>query len=377
MPAIRWVAIEPRTGKIIEELPGTRATSTLPVTLGKDNTATVELPITDRLPERWELATQPGRGFLAAIYDDPQQTVLWCGYVSRRTRGSGPTISLQLTDMNGFLKNTRRTLNWTFGDYDTDGTPIGEGEEQTTIMRRLGGFVTAGMFHGDVVEIPSGVLRHRRYRDDEDKTRLDAMQQLMNVIDGCEWKFDYRWDDSETFSLIPTFAQSVGRRVGQGKQRPVLANVDWTLTEDYSPGKGATLVTGVATREGDERVMVKMQDDLLLDYGWLVLEHRWSPDTGSVDEEVIADYTAKKLADISHGSNTYSVQVTVADSPHVFGGEYLGLGDDITIDVTNPDLPGSDATIDGRLIGWVAEPDPESGEIVTVEPILYADDEED
>ena len=332
--------------------------------MGRPNTATVDLPITDRLPANWESAVEPARSFLVACYDDPAETVLWGGWVSSLTYGSDPHIGLTLTDLNGYLEGTRRVGNWRIVQ-----------EEQTSILRRLGGDIVAGMFNGEIVEIPSGVLRDRNYRDDTDKTRLSAMQQLMSVVGGPEWTFDFKWDNG-ALMVLPTFAQMVGRRVPSGQARPVLSDVEWSKTVDYSSGKGATIVTAVATREADERLQITRQDDGLLDANYMVLEHRWSPDTGSVDEDILTSYVDRKLADISRGTQTYSVSVNVADSDILFNRD-MSIGDDISIDLRQPDLLSVEESIDGRLIGFVAEPDPESGEIVTIEPVLYKDTEDE
>lgn len=361
MAAIHWLSVEPRTGKIIDELPGLQTTSSLPTMIGRANTATVSLPITDRLPRQWDVATAPGRATLVACWDDPDETVLWHGWVSRRSYGSGASIDLSLTDVNGWLEGARRVPSRTFVET-----------EQTAIMRWLGLDALADQFHGEVVEIPSGVVRDRTYADDEDKTKLDAMRQLMSVIDGCEWKTDFRWDSGRLVT-VPTTAQKVGRRALVGQSKPVLSDVEWTLTEDYGEGAGAAVVTAVAIREGDERLAVTVQDDLLIDAGWVVQEHRWSPDTGSTSEPLIRSYATKKLADIARGTGSYAVTVNVAGASQLLGRD-MGLGDDIEIDIRNPDMQEWTATIPGRLIGWVAEPDPESGEIVSVSPVLYQDE---
>lgn len=360
MASIHWLAVEPRTGKIIDELPGLQTTSSLPTMIGRANTATVSLPITDRLPRQWDVATAPGRATLVACWDDPDETVLWHGYVTRRAMGSGPTIDLTLTDINGWLDT----------QYVPDNYPLEA--EQVNIMKLLGQYAVRAQFHGVDASTLDGIRRRRSYRDDEDKTRLTAMQQLMAVENGCEWAFGFRWDNGRLV-VVCEVARRVGRRPLPGQSVPVLSDVEWTLTEDYSPGRGATTVTGVALREGDKRAQVTLKDQVLIDAGWVEQEYRWSPDTGSNTVEVLLPYVAQRLRDISRGTRTYSVSVNVAGATQLLGRD-LGLGDDIEIDIRNPDMPELDTTIPGRLIGWVAEPDPESGEIVSVEPVLYQDE---
>lgn len=361
MVAIHWVAVEPATGAVIEELPGLRVTSSVPTMIGQSaGNVSVELPLTDRLPARWELATEPFRTVIVAAFDDPDQTVLWAGTVINRRAGSGSTIRLTMVDVPGWLG--RR--------YVPDGTFTGT--EQTAIMRWLGLDLLASRFHGQVDEIVTGVTLDRTYADTADKTRLDAMKDLMRVIDGPEWAVFWRWEASRLV-CVPTVAQRLGRRSIDGQPAVVFDRLDWDCSEDWTDGKGATIVTGVATREGDQRVQVTRSADDLIAAGYLEVEHRWTPDTGSTSETVIASYVDAKLAAIRRGTRTYDVAVVLADTDLVLGRD-AGLGDDVAFDLSNPDRPELGGSLLGRLIGWVAEPDRVSGQIVKVTPVLYSEE---
>lgn len=361
MTAIHWVVCDPKTGNVIESLPGLRVTSSLPKTIGRGGTATFELPITDRLPARWELATEPNRVVLAAHYDDDPQTPLWVGIVYQRRRGSGPTISIGCEQIEDWLGHGRYMPNVTYSNTD-----------QATIMRDIVSTDVLAAFYGDDDTILTGVNRDRAYAAADDKTRLAAAQDLMSVINGCEFTIRWRWEQGRLF-CVPTVAQRIGRPAPAEGPTFVLARMEWSQTNDYTDGKGATIVTGIATRQGDERVQVTRSDDVLIGAGYLPTEYRWQPDTGSVDSGVIDGYVEQRLADIRLGTTTLAVTAHVGDL--IVGGPNVDVGDDIGLDLTNPDL-GYAESVTARMVGWSAQPDPVSGEITKITPILQGGDED-
>ena len=102
------------------------------------------------------------------------------------------------------------------------------------------------------------------------------------------------------------------------------------------------------------------------------MERRWQPDTGSVSIPVITGYVEEAMAAQQLGTSTISVR---AQLDRCVPGRDFRLGDDIAIDLQAPDLHEAGASITARLLGWTAEPDPVSGEIYQITPILT--DEED
>lgn len=359
---ISWAAYDPRTGVCIEELPGLRITSSVSQIIGRGDQVTASLPLTDRLPARWGLATAPGRVVIAGVIDPggdraSDASVLWAGWVSRRTFGSDAEIDLQLQPPEAWLaRNYVPTLTY---------AQVAD----TTIMRGLGLDAVATAFHGTVTEQVSATLRDRTYTADQDKTRLSAMQDLMCVIGGPEFCLGWRLDDNGRLCLDARTAAKLGRRATDTSPPGVLiSRAEWTATEDYGDGKGGTVFTGVATREGNDRVTVTRTADTLLSAGYLQLERRWQPDTGATTSAAIAAYVDAALAGQQGGTLTYSISAHLDD---IMPGRDFGLGDDVAIDLTNPDLPGLDVSATMRLLGWVADPDPVSGDITSVSPILY------
>ncbi len=359
---IRWAAYDARTGVPIEELPGLRVTSSISQIIGRGDQVTVSLPITDRLPDRWRIATDPGRAVIAGVIEQGDRVedsvVIWAGWVARRQYGDGPEIQLQLQPAEEWLaRNFVPTSTY---------SQVSE----TAIMRGLGLDLLAAQFHGWVEEIPSARPRDRSYTADQDKTRLSAMQDLMRVIDGPEFATEWRIDSQGLLCLVGRTASRLGRRADPDPS-VLISRAAWSVTEDFSDGRGATIFTGVATREGDERVVVTRRADHLIDQGYLEVERRWQPDTGATASAVIASYVDAAYAAQQLGTTTYQIRVHLDD---VLPGRDFGLGDDVAIDLANPDLPGADHSTTMRLLGWVADPDPVSGEIVQISPILHDDD---
>lgn len=357
---IQWAAYDAKTGVCIEELPGLRITSSISQIIGRGDQVTASLPITDRLPARWDIATAPGRAVIAGVVEQgnsvQDSVVLWGGYVARRQYGDDAEIQLQLQPPE----------NWLARNYITTSTYSQVSE--TTIMRGLGLDLLAAQFHGWVEEVVSPTLRDRSYTTDQDKTRLSAMQDLMRVINGPEFSTSWVLDSQGRLCLVGHTAALLGRRANPDPS-VLLSRVSWSVSEDYSDGMGATIFTGVATREGDERVTATRRSDLI-DQGYLELERRWQPDTGATSQPVIASYVDAAFQSQQTGTTTYQLSVHL---DQVLPGRDFGLGDDVAIDMANPDL-GLDISVTIRLLGWVADPDPVSGEIVEISPILYLDE---
>lgn len=354
---IHWAAYDPRTGVLIEELPGLRVTSSLSQIIGRGDSATVELPVTDRLPDRWELATAPGRVVIAGIVPPPHgaspsdASVLWAGWPDRREYGDGPVIKLRLQPPEELL--ARNYVPNLFFTQVAD----------TTIMRSIGLDFAAAQFHGDVTVEAVGKLRDRtEYLDDADKTRLTAMQELMAVRDGPEFALTWRIDSAGRLCLVARTAPMLGRRSAS----ILVSRSAWASIEDYSEGKGATKFTGVSTRTGDTRVTSTYTASALIAGGYLQIERRWQPDTSATNPDTIASYVTAAYTAQQYGTQAYTVSMHLDD---VVPSRDFGLGDDVSFDLRNPDL-GVAVSLTKRLVGWVADPDPDSGDIVSVSPIL-------
>lgn len=365
---LSWVAADARTGRVIEELPGARLTSSLQHHIGRGESVTLELPYPDRFPGRWRTATEPGRTVVACIHDDTG-AVWWGGLITARPRGSGPILTLtasapeQLLDRS-FLPEKRF-----------------EQSPQTYILRWLGLDWLAAHLHGRVEQAESLIFRDRTYGLNEDKTRLSAMQDLMRVAGGPEFCTAWEMRADGTLGIVATGADRLGLK--SGPDRAVdwsIAPDEWSLDDDYSSGKGATIVTASTMRDADpdaaddaggatqEKVSVTRTADDLLAAGWLPLEERFSPETGSVSEAVIAEYADGRLAALRGGTLSLSIRCLVDEFPLNSG---VRLGDDIEVDLVNRDMPADERlTVRCRVLGWACDVDPGSGDVTHVEPSL-------
>ena len=350
MAGIRWVSFE-RTGRAITELPGARLSGSISHIMGRADAATLQIPITDRLPPLWEVATQPLRAVLAAIVESRGGTyVIWGGWIDKRTYGSGDLIELGLQPAEGWLARNYITA----GEY--------KNLPYTQIARKIGLDRLVQEFSGSVEELP-GRYGDRTYTSDQDMTCLTGLQNLMASRGGCE--FTTRWSLSEGGSL--EFTAIVADMIGTLSNPRLLSRGKWSMVEDYTDGKGATIFTGTANREGDERYMYTLQAEIYLGANYLIIERRWAPDTGSKTPEIINGYVLDAMERQRNGTISYSVELNIDDCIPT---RDFDIGNQIEIDLYNPDLPEVNRTLRSRLLGWVADPDPVSGQITTIKPIL-------
>ena len=362
---IVWAGYDRLTGRVIEELPGLRITSSISQIIGRGDSVTVQIPVTDRLTDQWMDATQPMRSIIAGTMSDPgggpeDQVVVWAGWVEKRNFGSGPFIELKLQPPEEWLaRNYVPALTLTTRPY-------------TKIMRAIGLDAVAAQFHGSVEEVESPARGDRTYMADQDLSMLKAMQNLMSTQNGPEFALSWRMDDQAALCLVARTAPRIGRVSNEESPLTMLfSDVEWNYSEDCGDGRGATVFTGVATREGDERLSITRRSNALINQGFLELERRWQPDTGSVSPAIITSYVEAAQVAQSVGTITYDLSIQL---DRCVPNRDFQLGDDVAVDLMNPDLPGVDRSLTMRLLGWVADPDPVSGEIVLVRPILYGEE---
>ena len=203
---ITWAAYDRRTGGVIEELPGLRITSSVSQIIGRGEQVTCTLPVSDRLPARWRDATQQGRAIIAGYIPGGEgegpvgASVLWAGWVSRRTYGSASEISLTLQPAEEWLARTYIPA----AAYTS--TPY------TTIARAIGLNALAAQFNGEVVETVSASRGDRTYEANQDMTRLAGLQNLMRTQRGCEWATSWRIDEQGRLRLVVSVADMLGAR---------------------------------------------------------------------------------------------------------------------------------------------------------------------
>lgn len=353
---IKWQSFAALDGRPLTELPGLSVKSSLSSIIGRGDSVTVSLPVCDRWPANWRDGTQPMRAVLAAINDG---LVLWSGWVEKRTYGSGEAMELTLQPAEEWLKRNY-IPELTFSD-----------QRYTTIARGIGLDRLAAQFNGRLDEDPTLDWGDRTYRADQDMTCLAGLQNLMKTKHGAEFATSWELLANGHLGIVVHTAYRLG---GVGKDTAgaaVLSQGSWQQVEDCSDGKGATIWRVVSNRSGDERKEFATSNGQVLQYGWLELERRWTPDTGSVDDAVLQQYMYAAKESQQYGLTSISVETTL---DHFMPGRDFVLGDYVDIDMTNLSNPELQFKGKARVIGWVCDPDPVSGEITKIKPMLSLED---
>lgn len=354
MTSLQWVAVDPGTGKPIESLPGLRLESSLPSYVGRGDQVSLSLPVPAR-PKDWMTATEPNRAVLVCHFDDEDQTILWAGPMVRRSHGSGPTISVVADSVDGWLD--RNQVGTLIGDYAVTG------RDQSLILADLLA-PAAAYFHGHINVTLSGVTRDLAIADSEDKTLATAISALMGLDGGPEYRIGWEWDSEGCLCL----AAQVGPRIGTTRPAVLLSGVEWTRTDDYTSGRGATIVTATATNSGTSRPQSTWTASDLLAAGYLPVEIRWTPDTAASATEILAEYAWSKLQLVRQG--TAGIEISFRPSNAAMINRDFHVGDVIQVDLSNPDMPEVASTMVARMLGFTAEADRKSGEIVKITPVF-------
>lgn len=354
---IQWVVCDPATGAPIESLPGLRLESSLPCYVGRGDTIRVSLPVKQR-PARWRIATEPNRVVLVAHYNDAPQTVLWAGPVTFRSFGSGSVITMTAQSVDGWLES-QYTGTMIAAPYSVIN------RDQCLILADMLS-PAATYFHGRVDVTLSGVTRSMTVTDSEDKTCSAVAASLMAVSGGPEYRIGWEWDEIGCLVCVVT----VSPHIGATKPAKLLSRVEWEVTNDYTAGKGATIITATATNAGSLRAQAKLEATELLASGYLPTEYRYTPDTGVTSSALLGEHAAGRLPVMQQG--TAGITVSLRPDSNIRINRDIQVGDLIEIDLHNPDMPEVSQSLVARMLGFVADPDRNSGEIVKITPVLEA-----
>lgn len=327
---LTWRTVDARTGSTVEEFPGASVKSDIVQVIGRGESVTVEVPWPDRFPaDRWRTATTPGR--MVLVLED-ETRIWWGGLITGREVSESLTLTASAPE---------QLLARAFVP-DLSFTQVA----QTKIMRVLGLNWLADNLHGRVEMGTSPVVRDRTYVGEDDKSRLDAMHDLMKVIGGPE--FATRWEvrADGTVGLVCLTADRLGFKATA--DRPATVEIypdEWSVDEQYGAGQGAPIVRASTTKEGteggeQEKVWAERSADDLLAAGWVPLEERFTPETGSVSPDVIGSYADGRLADLRGGTTVLTAKTRIENFPLHDG---LHLGDDVIVTLQHPDLPRTGA----------------------------------
>lgn len=346
------------TGGLIAELPGLVYDS-LPARLMEESSASFTLPL-QLAPDNWLEATAP-YAVCVVVCHASSLVPVWGGVVVKRSRTLGEaTVALTAATCEHYLKTTY-VLDESFSQVS-----------QTLIAGRTaydayhGGRWNA-LFRVD----PSETLRDRTYLESSDHTTLEILTDLTNVIGGPE--FAYEWmraatANEQATTLGDEFVSTSGMfapvlhvsdRLGAGTSPSVVFRENtvaaFSLSEDWSEGKGASNVFCSSTAEGDSR----------LESGWVAdysdtsrpyIAYKFAGSDGVTNVNTLRAAASAKLEQLKQGTTTLSLSVRDVDGFRP-GVDYR-LGDVIAWDFRGvtplgfPDWEQGSA----RLIGWTLQP---------------------
>jgi hypothetical protein len=355
-----WYACDLKTGAVVEELPAITTSNALERRLSASSTVNADLTIAGA-PPAWPYATMPGRSLLAAA-DRLTGQLLWAGIVLTRSRGVAATVSLGLATPEAYL------------DRRYTGTYTAAGVDQAAIMAGVAGAV---LVDGPPITIDApavGLTGVYSVGDGDDRTVASALQELQQQDGWPEWTVDVQWANAarDAVALVLRIRKQIG--VVRDDPDPVFdlpgCITDYTQTESYEVGKGATHVLAYGTGEGSSR----LHSDLyvatdLLAQSWPRWDYRWTPAAGGTDPTALNAQAAQALSQMRTGSSAWAVTAAASAAPRI--GRDWALGDSIGIHIDADTAPGHPDGADfvARAYAWQLDPNAN-----TITPILVEDD---
>jgi hypothetical protein len=337
---LAWYGCDLHTGRIIEELAAVTSQS-LSRRLGSTTSATLDLWLPGA-PADWETATDPGRTLLVAV-DTLTGTPLWAGITLTRAGGSANAVQLGVGSPEGYL------------DRRYPGSYSNTADASTVIADLAAPIATDGLpITFDTTA--SGLTIDYASVDTDDKTILSSVQTITAMEGAPEWTIDVIWGDAAhtAFALVMRVRPNIGTTSSPQAIFDMPGCVsEYTLTESYEQGKGATVVQAAGDGEGDVRVRSDVQTATdLITAGWPRWVHRYSPGTGIADVDQLNAHAARTLSLLRGGARAWTVKAAASAAPRL--GTDWALGDSIGIEIA----PGRSLrhplgiTTTGRAYGW-------------------------
>ena len=355
---ITWLACDLRTGRIAEELPALKATGALSRRIGSVTNTSLSLDLAGA-PLEWEAATDPARTLLVAV-DTATAVPLWSGIPLPRVGGPANVATFTAASAECYLD--RRYAAYT-----------GAGVDRSAVMAGAAGVLLTDGPPFVIDAIDTGSTMDYTVADEDDKTVLSILQELDGQDGAPEWTVDTAWTDTAQTSV--ELILRIHPKIGIQPETPATVFdlpgcvADYTLTESYERGRGATRVIARGDSQGGGRASssVHTADDLIA-AGWCLWEYRYSPGAGITDETQLDAHAAQSLALMRTGSRAWTLQAAASVAPRL--GIDWALGDSITLAVaagTSPRHPAG-VLVTARAWGWELDPAADK-----VTPILLED----
>lgn len=341
---LTWLLCDLVTGQVLTELPLV-ADETVKCRIASVEQTTFRLPVTDdACPTNWYDLLAFGRVMVVVTVDD-HPTQGW--FVESGVIGEA-TVPLTGKTLECCAERTN------VPDYDAGA------DDDAQAAAQLCAPLAAG-FGFTITWTPVGRQTGAWYSADEDRSILDALNELMAAPGGPEWRVKLTWADETRRRIVKTI--EIGLRIGRRREHAVFGRdaegegvvESYTRTHSYAAGKGATVVIGVEDGSGNARPMTAPQISDLIAQGWPRWEERRTftgigeDPTLDPDTELL-DKAAGTLTTREHGGSTWTVVGT--DAAPRPGRDY-DLGDEITIDIApDPPIDPVGGRVQVRVIGW-------------------------
>ena len=361
MPITKWVATGAANGRILANLPGLAPTGQLRRTMGRSESATFTLTVTDATDPNWELATREGLGSLYALVtdDDGADRVVWGGLVMKRDLSLGNTVTIAAATHEIYLD----------GRYT--GAYVATGRDQNLMMADFVGVASRpvptvpslpGLPFQTVIVGAAGALRDRAYNDWDDKTVFAVMDELAHVIGGPQWLISWQRLHAPE-RIVPVVM--IGTRLGNARMPGLAAPVAWspkadvtgTLSRSWSAG--ANIVTATSTGSGTG-VRPQSPPQAGTADGRPAWEYRFAPSTSITSTGTLTDHATAQLAQMRNGAQTLTFTASRATGPRL--GIDFDLADDADVILDGPLFP-TPLTVQGQIVSYDFDGD-------TVTPIL-------
>jgi hypothetical protein len=281
-----------------------------------------------------------------AFYGDPPRPY-WCGVPTGAQDEGGPSVTLTLTEITGYL----RKRQWDIGPPNRRYNQV----EQTVIARDIAApLADLGAAVSITTDPGPGFPRDREYEYLEGESRANLLENLSQVIGGPEFRTDYYMAASGIYAGRPAAALRIGYpRVGAeaaeggadlGLTVPGEA-IGYGATWDSDHMRTRTFAAGDLPEDAPEGtrkpvvVVDRPQNDLprldeVDDYPGVIL-------TSTLTERGNAEATRQ-------ADPALRLAVTAPEAaPPIWA---YGPGDDVTVRVVTPLMPEGLA-VDGRLTG--------------------------
>jgi hypothetical protein len=337
---LTWYGCDLRTGRIAEELPALTPTQAISRRLGAVTSTTFDLAIAGA-PAAWLSASDPGRTLLVAV-DSTTGVPLWSGIPLPRVGGSADTVAITASTPECYLDRRYAAYAGTGVDLSTAMVQVAQ-----PLLSQGPPFV--------IDAVASGTTGNYTVLDSDDKTILSCLQELDAMSGAPEWTIDTVWADAAqtAFQLVLRIRPKIGVQSTTPEAQFDMPGciTDYTLTESYERGKGATSVIARGEGQGNARITSAAHTaTVLLTDGWCLWEYRYQPASGITDATQLDAHAAEALALLQLGSSAWTVHAAASAAPRL--GTDWALGDSIAVNITSsPRHPAGASTI-ARAYAW-------------------------